>query len=659
MTKNTKINTILKFSIVPALLLTLGLTQTKTQNILDLFDGVVKGDASTGNIIPSRICATNGGYQQRPDVTTVSDVLLSTPLNTRLVFNKNMFSSNFNPALYSGQTLSSTCVQNNPNYGNLYQYSDLYNAGDFNGSNYFYNQSVGSYLPPTGFKGVACFNAYFRNTYTRTFDWLNFGAIKASAQTSSNPTADTNVAQVKIQVGGSTSTTCGPDPIVGQVGDPFPSFYTGFSAGYVGSSANLKFPGITDIISGSILNNVFIPNPGQIIPLRSNLGLSEINIELIEISFPIQTNFTAAPVTPITPVFSNFPYGVNLFNEIYVGPENYNSPYSNQTDKVSVFCAASFKNLIFTDNLGIDYPFNCDYQYQRVDFSQYIRYPMPTGINTFTIKYLDNIGNVFVDGFGNRFIKTREFNISEDPCFIEYNGGSAWLNLFGTIHASAVNTCPTAGGTISINTVQTSSSFQSANSASSISSISSSNISSISSQSQISTKALDLVFTRNYRGSGALNQNLINNKDDLDISDPYICKQQIITGNVKYTGDKSNLNPVILKIKNFNTNQNSYNSQVTIDSNGDYKVDVKDVNQGDYQVEFSISDKSGNSGSGSYTFEKKEVCDLSKAEKQMQQTTNNTNLTRTGGQTSSFTYAFTILTLIMFIGSQVTTRDIK
>ena len=147
------------------------------------------------------------------------------------------------------------------------------------------------------------------------------------------------------------------------------------------------------------------------------------------------------------------------------------------------------------------------------------------------------------------------------------------------------------------------------------------------------------------------------------VNDPYICESQIITGNVKYTGEKSNLNPVVLKIKNFNANQNSYKSEVTVDNKGNYQVDVQKVQPGNYQVEYSVTDKLGNMANGNYTFEKKDVCgDSNQATKDSQLSqsqTNNLNLPRTGSNTSSFVYALMILLSVMFIGSQIPLITVK
>lgn len=151
-------------------------------------------------------------------------------------------------------------------------------------------------------------------------------------------------------------------------------------------------------------------------------------------------------------------------------------------------------------------------------------------------------------------------------------------------------------------------------------------------------------------------QSVIKDKDGLDITDPYICEQQKVIGNVSYTGDKNNLNPVNLKIKRlFNTN--SYTSNPTIDGNGYYESDVSNIKEGNYQVEYSISDKYGKSASGSYTFEKKDVCDDGLPV--IKNSKSSFGLTRTGGLENSFVLALAFLILFMFVSSQINGFKIK
>jgi hypothetical protein len=170
--------------------------------------------------------------------------------------------------------------------------------------------------------------------------------------------------------------------------------------------------------------------------------------------------------------------------------------------------------------------------------------------------------------------------------------------------------------------------------------------------------SLILDFTKNYsRKVGTLNQRNGNIDDNtLDITDPYICEQQIVVGNVNYSGNKKDLNLVDIKIKSLSLQPSNNQSQIysfnpTIDENGDYQIDLKDLKEDNYLVEFSISDKKGNSDKDSYTFKKKDICDTA---------TNlgskdSLNLTRTGGSQSGFVYALITLLFVMYIGSQIST----
>ena len=120
--------------------------------------------ASTGNINPTRIC---NSYQQSPFVATLNDIILTTPINTDLDLRPDTFLSNLTPIIPGG--LNSICVQNLPNYGSLYENSNLLPQAGIYNFNYGYvmNLSDSKYTPPTGFKGVACFDVYFTD-YTVT-----------------------------------------------------------------------------------------------------------------------------------------------------------------------------------------------------------------------------------------------------------------------------------------------------------------------------------------------------------------------------------------------------------------------------------------------------------------------------------------------------------
>jgi hypothetical protein len=494
MTNKTKINKIIKVALAIIMLFNLVTAQTKNNQVLDLFDGVVKVDASTGNIAPSKICDST--YFQSPSVKTLNNIILSTPLNTELTFNTTMFNSNFSPLLELSEAVQTACIQSIPNYGELFKTpTNVYNLGP-NYRQPSFDLSTGSYSPPQNFKGIICFDMFLR--YRGVF-------VTGEGQAYFNK-ADTNVAQVKIQVGGSTSSTCGPDPVVGLVGSPFPSFFTGLGPSFDNSLGSVIIGSTT--ILGSYLNNMFVPDPSQIIPLNATLGLTNITFLAGSDGFyPIQTNFSTAPVS--------------------------------------------------------------------------------------------------------------------------------------------------GGGVIIINAAsQASSSLQSSSSSTSFSS-SSLSLSS-NSANQVLIKPLELNFTKNYtRNSGVLSET--QKRDALDITDPYVCEQQVVTGNVKYTGDKNNLNPVSLKIKGINGNNNSYTSNPVVNEAGDYESDVKNVKNGNYEVEYSISDKSGNTASGSYTFEKKDVCiettvvknsNLVQSKPQTQVKT--LSLARTGGTSSKFSFAPIALGVLFF-----------
>jgi large repetitive protein len=193
-------------SITIALILTFTIGKVNNTNVLDLFDGVLNAEASSGNISPSFLCST-GAYQQNPSVYTASDLTFITALDTPVLFDTSTFTNALNPSLAVDESLSSLCIQSTPNFGQLYKGNFAINPNPiispygFNSSYDIYNNFT-KYVPPTGFKGLACFSYYTR--YASPTIYANNG----------NRPADTNVSQIKIQVGGSTSTTCGADPVV-------------------------------------------------------------------------------------------------------------------------------------------------------------------------------------------------------------------------------------------------------------------------------------------------------------------------------------------------------------------------------------------------------------------------------------------------------------
>jgi hypothetical protein len=186
------------------LILSFSLSKVNNHNFLNLFDGVIKVKSSDGDISPVRICSTNG-YNQNSNVPTVGDLLLSTPINTDITITvPTVAAAITTPALRPLETIQSFCPQTFSPFGEFYNGANLYDANE-NGNNAIYN---GSYVntfnsinndfvfkPNVGFRGVACFS-FYTNTF---YQGVN---------------SDTNVSQIKIQVGGSTSTTCGADPVV-------------------------------------------------------------------------------------------------------------------------------------------------------------------------------------------------------------------------------------------------------------------------------------------------------------------------------------------------------------------------------------------------------------------------------------------------------------
>lgn len=515
--KPTKINNIVKISLATVLLLTLGLSQTKNQNVLDLFDGVVKADASTGNVNPLTLCATSTSYYQFESTSTLNDIIINTQLNTELILNDSIITSNLSPALTSSQTIGNNqrktaCIQNLPIYGDIYQNLQLFPITSTSPERFQLDFANAKYKPKNGFKGVECFSIFTSYTDSSLLPFYGYsitGTLPGSFRDN-----DTNIAQVKIQVGGSTSTTCGPDPVVGQVGSPFPSLWV--NTAQTIPNARLTFG--SAVINGSVLNNIFTPTAGQTIPASALTNPSGIILDNDSTAILVPTSFSPAPSTGGATITIN-------------------------TAQSSVISSSSLPS-------------------------------------------------------------------------------SSVVNLSNT--SSSQVPLPLANSTTT------------------------------------PIKPLELFF-RKYGVKSASNlADSTGNK--LDITDPYICEQQIVTGNVKYTGDFKDLNPVSLKFKNYNSNSKSYSSKPTVNSNGDYEVDVKSVEEGNYQVEYSISDKLGNSANGTYSFEKKDVCDQNSLNSKGSSIINpkatamdpkTLNLTRTGGLESSFIFALISLLFAMTVISSL------
>jgi hypothetical protein len=518
MAKN-KTNSFIKITVALVMLFNIIAAQTKNTDVLDLFNGVVNVDASTGNINPPFPCTGSGygSYNQKPTTPTLNDIIVSTPLNTNYQYAN--YSSFLSPV--PTRPLGSMCIQYLPNYGSLWSNyhnsiltQDSSNGGhtQFISSTNSFNKSLkyptsfSEYRPPLNFKGVACFAMYLDiSTGLDPYDYTFSNSVIIPGPNYGPSNESTNIADFKIQVGGSTSTTCGPDPVVGQVGSPFPSFYAATNGNVTNVSLNIG----SSVIVGSITDNIFTPNPGQIIPLDANIGPSSFFFGDPEALSVSQTNFTSASAQ--------------------------------------------------------------------------------------------------------------------------------------------------GGGTISINTSNQSSLNSSTSSLFSSSTSSQYSVPGIPQATP--TKSLELAFRKygvtNVSNSGSSTNSVSNsNANNLDITDPYICEQQVITGNVKYTGDFKDLNPVSIKLKNYNANQSSYNSNPVVNPSGDYEVDIKNMAQGNYQVEFSISDKLGNTANGTYSFEKKYVCEQNSPNSKGASINNNLeskafNLTRTGGLENNFISALLNLLFAM------------
>jgi large repetitive protein len=190
-------------SITVALIFSFTVSKINNVNVLDFFDGVLKTEASTGNISPSFLCST-GTYRQTPSVYTAADLTFTTPLDTPVIFTGSTFANALSPSLTADESPTSLCIQSLPNFGQLYQDNLLINPNPVI-SPYGFNMSYDiypnftKYVPPEGFKGLACFSYYTR-----------YASPQILLVNGNNP-LDTNVSQIRISVGGSTRTTCGAD----------------------------------------------------------------------------------------------------------------------------------------------------------------------------------------------------------------------------------------------------------------------------------------------------------------------------------------------------------------------------------------------------------------------------------------------------------------
>lgn len=580
--KSTKINNLLKFTAVSVLLLTLGLTQAKNQNILDLFDGIVQSDASTGNINPPHPCYTsngnnvddyrNGYYNQTDSAVTASDLLVSTNSYNNFTFTDAAIRATLFPNISQDILITNLGIQSLPSFGTLYDGTHIMTQvdlelGDEDSTNPYNPKDICgniiplsslTYLPLVDFKGVACFDTFTRykayNQTDYTFDPVTY-EITYGPNYGYPEYLDTNVAQVKIQIGGSTSTTCGPDPVVSSSSSVLSSSLE--SSSLPSSSSSLA--NSTSTLSSSQITSSSIPS------LSSDVASSSS-----------ETNSSSELVS--SSVVSSSSLAISSLQVASSSLESSSSTLNSSSVATSSSSSTSLVN---------------------------------------------------------------------SPILIS--------SISSEISSSSQNSSLVAasGGAISIGNVNRNGSIN----------LSSSSNQVLSSSTNVTNEnSLILDFTKNYsRKVGTLNQRNGNiDNDTLNITDPYVCEQQIVVGNVNYSGNKKDLNLVDIKIKSLSSQLENNQSQIysfnpVIDENGDYQIDVKDLKEDNYLVEFSVSDKKGNSDKDSYTFEKKDNCDKA---------TNlgskdSLNLTRTGGSQSGFVYALITLLFVMYIGSLISTFVIE
>ncbi|MBC7472316.1 MAG: hypothetical protein H7196_03610 [candidate division SR1 bacterium] len=279
--------------------------------VLDLFDGVVNVNASTGNISPQYSCyGSNSSYRQYPHVPTASNLLLSTIISTPISITPAVIQNIISPALPSTNPVTGFCAEEKLNFGTLnvngtpqvinYPLTSLsYDTSH----NFRFTDNNITYAPPIGFKGVACFSAYYDYKITQaSYDGdVNSYIDRFGNQTNNyNDYESTNIVPIKIQVGGSASTICGSDPITGEIGSPFPNIWSDGFSGFNNLQYSFKLTGSNTTITGKIMQQAndtygkFVPDPGQVIPSDAKTGLNQEMPELNDGSFPFQTNFSPA-----------------------------------------------------------------------------------------------------------------------------------------------------------------------------------------------------------------------------------------------------------------------------------------------------------------------------------------------------------------------------
>jgi hypothetical protein len=650
-TKN-HIQKITKFSIFTILIISLWSSNIQVTQVLDLFDGVIKSNASGGNISPTRICSSNG-YIQTPETPTQGNIVLSTPLNTSIDITRQILESSITtPQLRPSESIFGICPQSFPQYGELYSglsfageailpydrsttsssdyivdgismsgYHPVYVESSTNTFNKFY------YQPPIGFKGVACFDLYtmlYSNLYN-----------------------DTNVAQVKIQVGGSTSNTCGADTTTGVItGKIYPDLNGNGVQDTSEPDYSASNPLPSDILIGLYQNNQYL-SINQDGTFFKNLVAGSYDMYIskdgYKISVSDSTNTFNSSYWQLTSQFIT-----NTSQDLFLGNFGfYSEPdYIPYTTSGYVYEDINDNGVKDQGEKGIpNVQMNSFDGYYGISNTVYTdingKYILPTAGNDAGVVITEIQPENYEDGKDSF-----SYNVQNEGNDSYKAGEYSWSvnNNFGEIPKPQQTQ---AGEAITIV----------ADSKSAISSIQNTlNAESpklVESMLLATKQPIELVFTKNNRRSGTLNQKIIKDKDGLDITDPYICELRIITGNVKYTGDKKDLDQVSLKLKNFNSTSKSYSFNSMVDDNGDYQVDVKDIENGNYQVEYSISDKLGNTANGTYTFEKKNICDEINYISPQTQIRSSQNLTRTGGETSGLVHALSLLIFTMFIGSHI------
>jgi hypothetical protein len=172
--------------ILTALITPMNVNQSQ---LLDLFDGVVKLNASGGNTNPTINCNTNGPYVNQTAYPTVTNLVLNTPVDTDINIPNAQIYANTSPSTAIFQDL---CFQTVPTLGEILygEGSVIYADGQFKSF-----ISTKTYVPPTGFVGTECFDLYAEGLSNVDSSYLN-----------------TNVFTIEIRVGGSTAGCPGSTP---------------------------------------------------------------------------------------------------------------------------------------------------------------------------------------------------------------------------------------------------------------------------------------------------------------------------------------------------------------------------------------------------------------------------------------------------------------